>query len=165
MARPSVIPDIKARLEAYLNDLESAYQRQPETTRNPTLPSTPDGKINVRALAQAIGLKQTQEKYLYEREELTSLVNMVAEGQDLLPIGARLVQEAGDKTIKTRMIQMSKQATESAQAAMEAHAAQAELLEQLQAVSSELETTKAENNRMRAQMDALLQGLWVEVVH
>jgi len=47
------------------------------------MPSTSDGKVNVRALAQALELKQTQEKYRYERQELTSLINLVAEGQGL----------------------------------------------------------------------------------
>lgn len=163
MARPSVIPDIKARLESYLEEQQSAYLNQSETARKATLPQTADGKVNVRAIAQAIGLKTTQEKYLYERQELSDLVNLVAEGQDLLPIGSRLTQEAGDKAIKTRLIQESRRASEASQAVVEAQAAQAELLERLQNVNGELEAIKAENNRLRTQMDALLQGLWVEV--
>jgi hypothetical protein len=81
MARPSVIPGIKARLELWLDQCESAYLAQPEDIRQPTLPLCPDGKVNVRAVAQAIQLKSTQEKYLYEREELTQLINCIAEGQ------------------------------------------------------------------------------------
>lgn len=163
MPRPSVIPDIRSRLEAYLEKQENAYLQQPEATRRATLPSTPDGKVNVRAIREAIGLKPTQEKYLYERRELCELVNIVAEGQDLLPIGSRLTQEAGDKAIKTRLIQESRRASEASQAVVEAQAAQAELLERLQSVNGELESIKSENNRLRTQMDALLQGLWVEV--
>lgn len=103
MPRPSVIPTVKAALEGYLERMQEAYLAVSETQRAPTLPATPDGKINVRALAQAIDLKQTQEKYLYERQELTSLINLVAEGQGLLPIGSRLLVDASDKALKDRL--------------------------------------------------------------
>lgn len=36
MARPSVIPGIKARLELWLDQCESAYLAQPEDIRQPT---------------------------------------------------------------------------------------------------------------------------------
>ncbi len=65
MPRPSVIPTVKAALEDYLERMQVAFLTQPEEQRTPTLPATPNGKVNVRALAQAIELKQTQEKYLY----------------------------------------------------------------------------------------------------
>ena len=129
MARPSVIPAVRERLEQYLNEREAAFLAQPEDERQPTLPGTPDGKVNVRAVAQAIELKQTQEKYLYEREELSSLINLVAEGQGLLPIGARLLQDAGDKAIKERLVRQAQAARSAAQAAIEAQALQGELLE------------------------------------
>ncbi|MGB4066214.1 MAG: hypothetical protein WBK19_20495 [Azonexus sp.] len=163
MPRPSVIPDIKLRLEAYLNEQEQAYLEQPADSRAPTLPTTPDGKINVRAIAQSIGLKQTQEKYLYERKELCDLVNLMAEGQDILPIGSRLIESANDKAIKVRLTQQAKQSRNASQAAVEAQAAQAELLERLQQINHELEQVKAENRRLRAQIDALHDGLYVEI--
>ena len=87
MARPSVIPGIKVRLEEWLDLKESQYLSQPEDLRQPTLPVTTDGKVNVRAVAEEIGLKQTQEKYLFERKELTDLINCIAEGQGVLTLG------------------------------------------------------------------------------
>src|ERR1022692_3423671 len=107
MGRPSVIPQVRERLEAYLNERELEFLSQPEAVRSPTLPATPDGKVNVRAVAQAIDLKVTQEKYLYERDELSQLINLMAEGQGLLPIGSRLVLEAGDKALKERMVRQA----------------------------------------------------------
>lgn len=163
MARPSVIPQVRVRLEAYLNEREMEYQAQPDEQRMPTLPATPDGKVNVRAVAQAIDLKTTQEKYLYERAELTQLINLIAEGQGLLPIGSRLVLEAGDKALKERMTRQAQQAKASAQAAVEAQAAQAELLERLQAAATDIEMLKAENARLRAQLDSILAGMFVRV--
>jgi hypothetical protein len=42
---------------------------QHEEQRQPTLPLTPAGKVNVRAVAQAINLKPTQEKCLFESDQ------------------------------------------------------------------------------------------------
>ena len=46
MPRPSVIPGIKARLEAYLDQKEVEYLTQPEPSRTPTLPSVPEDAAN-----------------------------------------------------------------------------------------------------------------------
>ena len=162
MARPSVIPEVRARLETYLNDREVEYQAQ-LNERSPTLPATADGKVNVRAVAEAIGLKTTQEKYLYERDDLTQLINLMAEGQGLLPIGSRLLQAAGDKLLKERMGRQAQAAKSAAQAAVEAQAVHAELLEKLNAAVTDIEALKAENARLHAQLDAIHSGMFVRV--
>jgi hypothetical protein len=163
MARPSVIPGIKGRLEAWLDEREAAYLAQPEATRQPTLPMTPDGKVNVRAVAQAIQLKPTQEKYLFEREELTSLINCIAEGQGVLTIGSRVDPTEADKAIKQRLIMHAKSSQEATQAATEAVAAQQELLNRIRALSVALEVTKAENLRLSTRLRAVEAGIWVAV--
>jgi len=163
MARPSVIPQVRVRLEAYLNEREVAYQAQPNEQKAPTLPATPDGKVNVRAVAQAIDLKVTQEKYLYERDELSQLINLMAEGQGLMPIGARLVQDAGDKALKERMLRQAQSAKDASQAAVEAQAVHAELLDKLKVAVDDNEALKAENSRLRAQLDAIHAGMFVRV--
>jgi hypothetical protein len=163
MARPSIIPTVKAALEDYLERMQAAYLANPEEQRVPTLPSTPDGKVNVRAVAQAIDLKQTQEKYLYERQELTSLINLVAEGQGLAPIGARLLVDAADKALKDRMVRTAQSAKANAQAAIEAQSATAELLEKLRDVVHENESLKAQNMRLQAQLDMIHSGMTVGV--
>lgn len=163
MARPSVIPSIKVRLEEYLDEREAEYLAQGDVNHQPTLPMTPDGKVNVRAVATAISLTQNQEKYLYERKELTDLINCIAEGQGLLPIGSRINQTAADKAIKDRLVQQAKSAQEASQAAVEAAAAQQELLERIADLSSKLEEAKTENTRLRARLDAVQQGLWMGV--
>lgn len=164
MGRPSIIPAVRERLEQYLDQREAEFLARAEGERTPTLPSTPDGKVNVRAVAQAIELKQTQEKYLYERDELSSLINLVAEGQGLLPIGARLLQVAGDKAIKERLVRQAQAARGAAQAAVEAQAVHSELLEKVRELSADNESLRAENLRLRAQLDAMDLGLHVRVL-
>lgn len=163
MARPSVIPGIKARLEWWLDEREAAYLAQPEATRQPTLPLTPDGKVNVRAVAQAIDLKPTQEKYLFEREELTTLINCIAEGQGVLTIGARVNPTNADKRIKQTIIQQAKSTQQATQAATEAVAAQQELLDRIRSLSADLEAAKAEVLRLRTRLQAVEAGVWVTV--
>jgi hypothetical protein len=164
MPRPSVIPTVKAALEDYLERMQVAFLSRPEAQRVPTLPATPDGKVNVRALAQAIELKQTQEKYLYERAELTSLINLVAEGQGLMPIGSRLLVEASDQALKERLIRQAKSANSNARAAVEAQAATGELLEKLKDAVFEIESLRAENMRLKAQLDQIHSGLMVRII-
>ena len=70
-----MIPSARAKLERYLAVIESEYQRQPEGERTATLATCGDGGISVRAIAQAIKLRQTQEKYRFERGELFPFIN------------------------------------------------------------------------------------------
>ena len=162
MARQSVIPAVKERLELYLDERQAAYMQQPEGKREPTLPKTPDSKVNVRGIAAAIGLRQTQEKYLFEREELSSLINLVAEGQELLPIGARTA-EAADAAIKQRLVQQAKTAKADAQGAVEARAREAALVEQLQEANATIASLEAVVMRLNAQLEMVHAGLMVRV--
>lgn len=164
MPRPSVIPSVKVSLEDYLERMQAAYLAIPEAQRAPTLPATPDGKVNVRAIREAIDLTQGQEKYLYERQELTSLINLVAEGQGLLPIGARLLVDASDKALKERLVRQAQSAKASAQAAVEAQSATGELLEKLRDAVLEIESLRAENMRLKTQLDLIHSGMIVGVI-
>lgn len=161
MARSSVIPAVRVKLEEYLNDCETQYQQQPEGVRVPTIPFTADGKVNVRAVAQAIGLKQTQEKYLYERQELSSLVNLMAEGQGLAPIGARLMQDAADRAVKEKALLQAQAVRQASQAATEAQAMHEELLETIKQLGADNQRLQAEVIRLRARLDAVESGIFV----
>jgi chromosome segregation ATPase len=144
-----------------LDEREAAFLAQPVATRQPTLPMTPDGKVNVRAVAQAIDLMPTQEKYLFEREELTTLINCIAEGQGVLTIGARVNPTDADKQIKQKIIQHAKNAQQATQAATAAVAAQQELLDRIRSLSADLEAAKAEVLRLRTRLQAVEAGVWV----
>lgn len=161
MGRPSVIPGIKVRLEAWLDEREAEYLAQPEAVRRPTLPLCGDGKVNVRAVAEAIELSRTQEKYLYERKELADLINCIAEGQGVLTIGSRVHQSDADAQIRQRTAMQARNADQAGQAATEAIATQKELLSRIQELSASLEGSKAENGRLRAQLEAVREGIWL----
>lgn len=162
MARQSVIPAVKERLELYLDECQAEYLKQPDGSRTATLPRTPDGKVNVRGIAMAIGLRQTQEKYLFERDELSSLINLVAEGQELLPIGSR-TSGAADTAIKERLAQQAKTARADAQGAVEARARETALVEQLEEAQSMIASLEATVMRLQAQLDMVHAGLMVRV--
>jgi hypothetical protein len=162
VARPSVIPAVKERLELYLDQRQAEYMSQPEGSRTATLPKTADGKVNVRGIASAIGLRQTQEKYLFEREELSSLINLVAEGQELLPIGSR-TSDAADNAIKERLAQQARTAKADAQGAVEARAREAALVEQLEEAQATIADLEATVMRLQAQLDMVHAGLMVRV--
>jgi hypothetical protein len=164
VARPSVIPKVISDLTEYLNRCQDTFDAQSEGSRKPTIPQTPDGKVNVRSVAKAIGLTESQEKYLYERAELTQLINLVCEGQGVLPIGSRVTQSAADKALKERLVKQSKAAQEASQAAVEANGALQAALDMLRVISEELEAVKAQNTRLRSQLDSIRDGIYVAVV-
>lgn len=60
MTRPSIIPQIKAQLEVWLEQRMVEWSAQPERRRQPTLPATGEGKINVRELTLTLGLRRYQ---------------------------------------------------------------------------------------------------------
>lgn len=165
MPRPSVIPEIKKRLEDYLEGIQTAYEAQPETDRLPTLPRTGDWKANVQAIGRALGLTEGQFKYLHEREELTSLVNPIAEAQGLLPIGAR--KEAATKRIKEDMKRRTAQADRAAKqaenAAVEARASERGLIEELRTAQEAIAEQAALIVRLQAQLELVQNGVLVEV--
>lgn len=162
MARPSIIPSVRLRLEEYLERREAEYLAQPEATRKPTLPHTGDFKVNVRGVAQALGLTKNQEKYLYEREELTSLVNLTAEGQGLLPIGARTQPEL-DKSVRERLVLQATTARIDAQAAIESKAREESLLESVSLAHKQIAALEAENMRLRARLELVQAGMLARV--
>jgi cell shape-determining protein MreC len=62
------------------------------------------------------------------------------------------------------MVRQAQSANASAQAVVEAQAATGELLEKLKDAVVEIESLKAENKRLKAQLDQIHSGLLVRVV-
>lgn len=81
------------------------FDMQPETRREPTLPSTNEGKINVRELR--FGLKRSQEQHFFNHAELRTLINAATEAQGLAVIGSRTEGDADDVTVRKRIARIA----------------------------------------------------------
>jgi hypothetical protein len=103
MGRASIVPEIKAALEPWLEACMANWRAQPAGNRHPTLPITVDGKVNVRDLTRALGLKVSQEQHFYKHAELTQAVNAAAEEQGLRSIGSRAQIDVDDKAVADRL--------------------------------------------------------------
>lgn len=143
MAKPSITPQIAAVLEPYLEELQEAWERGGGLT--PTLPVT-DGKVNVRQLVRALAARDDNvvihhEQHFYNKPELRSAVNAVAEQQGLELIGSRSPEVAQDAA-RQRIGKLSGEASELRQAMAERE--------------SVIDALRRENASLRAQM-ALLE--------
>jgi uncharacterized coiled-coil protein SlyX len=110
----SVLPDLLRLVEPYLDRQAAAWAAQPPRDRRPTLPSTTDGKVNVRAITTALGLERSQEQHFFKQPDLRSVVNAVAQEQGLKPIGARSLSEEMGKAVAARIRRTDKRSGELA---------------------------------------------------
>lgn len=107
MGRPSIVPELLEKLELYLEARAVAWAEQPDNHREPNLPSTVEGKINVRDLTLALGLKRSQEQHFFNHSELRTLVNAAAQAQGLAPIGSRAEGDEKDATVRNRIARVT----------------------------------------------------------
>ncbi|MCP3476292.1 hypothetical protein NLM33_39425 [Bradyrhizobium sp. CCGUVB1N3] len=114
----SILPELLEDLERYLDDRASAWLSQ-EGEALPTLPSTVDGKVNVRAITAALGRPQSQEQHLFKKPELRAAINAVAIEQKLKPIGERHQSEEVDKAVAARIRRSDMRASEASKLAAE----------------------------------------------
>lgn len=98
----SLLPELLEALEAYLDERARTWLDQ-VGDRQPTLPSTSDGKVNVRAIITALGRPQSQEQHLFKKSELRAAINAVAGEQGLKAIGDRLREQDLDKEVVAKM--------------------------------------------------------------
>lgn len=99
----SLLPELCSILDGYLEERVRAWLDQPTGERRPTLPATVDGKVNVRAVAEASRIGVAREQHLFKRQELRSAINAVAHEQGLKPIGARQPSETLEKEVALRV--------------------------------------------------------------
>lgn len=146
MARPSVLLHLMPLLEAYLDQRDAEWSAQPEFGRAPTLPTTTDGKVNVRRLVEEMGLGASAEQHFYNKAELTRMVNLVASVQGLKGIGSRALLDADDGAARARISRLAAQS----KADKEGHAAARVQLARLSARVRELE---GENAQLTARLE------------
>lgn len=103
MAAKSILPELLQKLEAYIEERIAEWEAQSADRRVPTLPSTKEGKVNVRELALALGLKRTQEQHFFKHVELRTAVNAAAALQGLAQISSREETDANDAALGKRI--------------------------------------------------------------
>jgi hypothetical protein len=99
----SVVPSILEKLEPHLERLELAWSAQQEGGRAPTLPLTPEGKVNARQLVRDLGLRESLEQHFFRKPELAGPVNALAKVQGVKPIGSRLLEDVADAGVRKRL--------------------------------------------------------------
>jgi hypothetical protein len=114
----SILPEFLADLENYLDRQAKSWAAQ-TGDRTPTLPATPDGKVNIRAIVAALGRPQSQEQHVYRKAELKSAVNAVAIEQGLKPSGTHSPSDDLDKAVADRVRRTDKRSSELAKLAAE----------------------------------------------
>jgi hypothetical protein len=121
MAARSILPEIQAKLEPYLELLDRQWESQAEGSRIPTLPHD-KGQVNVRAITKALGLRQSQEQHFFKKRELTLAINELAKVQGLRGINSRELQDAEDRTHAERMHKVVQHNTDLSRALAEREA-------------------------------------------
>jgi uncharacterized coiled-coil protein SlyX len=82
----SILPELMEKLELYLKKRVACWLAQPEGSREPTLPTTKDGKVCALAVARESDIGENRVQHLHKRPELRSAVNAVAFEQGIKPI-------------------------------------------------------------------------------
>jgi hypothetical protein len=95
-----ITQDILDAISPYLEEREAAWHAQPDSSRRPTLPSTVEGKVNVRGLIREAGVKPTWEQHCYRKPAVRNIINAVAQGMGLQPIGSRDPKEADHDAVR-----------------------------------------------------------------
>lgn len=103
MAAKSILPELLLKLEAYIEERMAEWDTQSVNRRVPTLPSTKEGKVNVREMALALGLKRSQEQHFFKHVELRAAVNAAAAAQGLAQITSREETDANDAALGKRI--------------------------------------------------------------
>lgn len=145
MSRRDVEAEVLTALDAFVG-------------RGGRLPSTADGKVNVAALCRELGLRPSDAQHLFRKEAVKTVVNALAEEQELLRIGARADREAADQTIHDGIARVGAQARRDAQAATEQSAAAAVLIEELAQARAEIEALRLARSSLEARLRIFEDG-------
>lgn len=111
----SIVPDILAVLEPYLDARQAAFDALPEADRAPTLPATNDGKVSVDGIVRDLACNPNWCQHFFKKREILEAVNVVAEGMGLAPIGSRAAEDDDAAAVRSRLARVGgaeKKATE-----------------------------------------------------
>jgi hypothetical protein len=150
MGRPDTLPHLMVLLEEYLDRRVALWSAQPEMSRSPTLPSTSDGKVNVRQLVKDIGLSGSAEQHFYNKAQLTRAVNLIASEQGLKGIGSRVLQDADDWAARVRIAQLAARSKADGEGHAAARVQLARMAARIQQLEGEVCLLRARLDHVRA---------------
>ena len=143
MARQSIVPTITEKLEPYLDKKDKEWWDQ-TGERTPTLPTTTDGKVNVRQLVDELKLNPNYVQHFFNKKELADMVNAMASVQGVAPIGSRAICKSDDEIIRNEIQATKKASKQEHEAYLEAIATISQLRkenEQLRATVNFIQET------------------------
>lgn len=161
MARPTVIPKLRALIEDLLEIKQAAWEDQPEPEkhRKPTLLFTNDHKVDVRNFSRELvefaaqrGIKLTMAvaRHIHENEVLHNPINDIAAVQGIKVIGSRKREKEKDDAALSAIKQLNKRIKSQSEGHVQARARVAYL-------ERELAEERAENQRLRILLGHLQQ--------
>jgi hypothetical protein len=103
-------------LEPYLDRKDIEFWAN--GSKEPTLPTTSDMKVNVRELVRELMdepgangiVKQTHEQHFFNKEKLAAPVNALAVIQGISPIGSRVLSDGDDAIIRGQIAKIKQAA-------------------------------------------------------
>ncbi|HEY0835785.1 MAG TPA: hypothetical protein VGE72_17915 [Azospirillum sp.] len=130
----TVVPEILAALEPYLEDKDRAWQAQPEGSREPTLPCKRENgvlSIHVGNLVKELGINPEWRQH-FKKRELRAVVNAVCRTQGLKGIGEDGPVADADAAVKKVIV---RQGADNKRLAEQLVEAQATILRQRQRIA------------------------------
>lgn len=119
---------------------EDALARTDNWLGDERLPATKDGKVNVQALTERLGLKESDRQWLYKIDDLAGPINALALAQGLKPIKSRVQQQVDDDAAVAAISRVQTDSKRLAEALVE---------------------VTRERDQLRAQLQMLREGGWV----
>ena len=150
MPRLSIVPDILAVLDPYLENRLAKFNALPEAERTPTLPATLDGKLNVTGLVRDLGLRPSDVQHFYKKRELFDVVNIAAESMGLAPIGSRAIDDEAATAVRTKMAKLGQSEKRASEDLVEA-------LRRIDVLTAENETQRQRILSLEAQLAAIYE--------
>ena len=126
------------------------------------LPSTNDGKVNVKKLVETLGLKTSDAQYFFKDDGVKTAINAIAEDQGLLPIGHRADMAESDRVVRERLSRVQSSARKEAVSAVESLAAYGALSEELTRLRSDYEAVCCERDALKERLALISEGIFLE---
>jgi hypothetical protein len=157
MAQPKIELKLDPVLRTYLDRKQRDYEMQPEAHRAPTLPSTKEGKVNVKAVAREMletpegrDLSPNIWQHFHNKDSLRALINVVAENQGLGRIRCQAEEDQDDDAAKAEIGRARAEAKRQTEGHLQERVRVAQLERENADLRAEIESFRARLEHTRA---------------